>query len=399
MPRRQHTAPRVDEPVRPLHELMDELEQRDREAREAMEKLRAELADVIQHSREQHAAGPPPPAAPAPAIDEPPAEEPPPPPAIVAPAPPPAPQTAFDFAAPPAAATKTARRRAAPPPPEEPMPSTSKFGAQRLSPRAVEILGSVDIDGDLIVLTCGQIPRKLYEEIDAALHTIGATWKRHRRGHLVEDPESVRERLEAIVTTGTFLDAKKLYQAFYTPMPLARRAVSYAEIAPGQRLLEPSAGRGALADAILETCMAVRLTLVEAQPESAQHLRQRFTGAHQVIEGDFLTKLAETAALVATAPNPIGFDRVVMNPPFTAPGRPQADLDHVRFAFELLQPGGLLVAIMSNGVTFRGNRATQAFRDEVLRYGDVVERVPPGTFAESGTDVPTVIVKLRRPGR
>ena len=85
------------------------------------------------------------------------------------------------------------------------------------------------------------------------------------------------------------------------------------------------------------------------------------------------------------------FDRIIMNPPFEK----QADIDHVTKAFELLADGGILVAIMSNGVTFRNNKKTVAFRENILdKHAALIEDNPEGAFKSSGTMVNTIMVKL-----
>ena len=88
-------------------------------------------------------------------------------------------------------------------------------------------------------------------------------------------------------------------------------------------------------------------------------------------------------------PNPI-YDRVVMNPPFDK----QADIKHVMHALKFLKPDGLLVSVMSAGVTFRDNKLTVDFRALIRERGGDIEALPDGSFKESGTGVNTVIVTI-----
>lgn len=85
------------------------------------------------------------------------------------------------------------------------------------------------------------------------------------------------------------------------------------------------------------------------------------------------------------------FDRVVMNPPFS---RGQ-DVEHVRHALSLLAPGGLLVSVMSNGVTFRQDRRYADFRRD---FSPEITPLPEGSFKTSGTNVSTVVVRIRKAG-
>jgi hypothetical protein len=50
---------------------------------------------------------------------------------------------------------------------------------------------------------------------------------------------------------------------------------------------------------------------------------------------------------------------------------------------------------MSAGISFRENRKTKAFRDFVCKNG-YFEKLPDGIFKESGTNVSTVFVFLKK---
>ena len=68
----------------------------------------------------------------------------------------------------------------------------------------------------------------------------------------------------------------------------------------------------------------------------------------------------------------------------------------VTHAMRFLRPGGKLASIMSTGVEFREDRRTREFRELVRLHGGRIERLPSGTFRESGTDVETVLVVMTR---
>src|SRR5580658_4266541 len=55
---------------------------------------------------------------------------------------------------------------------------------RKLSQRALEVLGSMDIEGDLARITAGQLPRELYLEVNKALEALGGAWHRKRKGHV-----------------------------------------------------------------------------------------------------------------------------------------------------------------------------------------------------------------------
>jgi 16S rRNA G1207 methylase RsmC len=77
------------------------------------------------------------------------------------------------------------------------------------------------------------------------------------------------------------------------------------------------------------------------------------------------------------------FDRIVMNPPFGH----GSDFDHIKHAYQMLKPGGRLVAICTNGPR----------QHEEL--GDICStwvELPAGTFKEQGTNVNAAVVALDR---
>ena len=86
-------------------------------------------------------------------------------------------------------------------------------------------------------------------------------------------------------------------------------------------------------------------------------------------------------------------NRVVMNPPFTR----HQDIDHVRHAYDLLDAGGVLVAIMCESTFSRSDKKSVEFRDFLGSVYAQTIKLEPGAFRESGTDVVTRIVKIRKP--
>lgn len=188
---------------------------------------------------------------------------------------------------------------------------------------------------------------------------------------------------------GTSAAVAKNMGWFPTPEAVARRVISEAKVwtpetysgeYPKLRILEPSAGVGALAGPCVEAGHSV--TCVELHPERAFELKfqRRFA---RVLQSDFL----------AVSPAALGerFDRIVMNPPFDR----GLDVDHVSHALGFLAPGGILVAVMSASVEFRQNRRTSEFRERIARMGGHFSDLPPGSFAEVGTNVNTMLLTVR----
>jgi predicted RNA methylase len=169
---------------------------------------------------------------------------------------------------------------------------------------------------------------------------------------------------------------------FYpTPRPLAARMVKTAGLLSGRyedpKVLEPSAGSGNIAEEIRAAgveplCIEINWTLAEA-------LRKK---NFDTVCNDFM-EWGKEAGEGRT------FDVVLMNPPFEN----MQDIDHVYKAYSLLNPGGVIVAIMSAGTEYRSNKKTREFREWLSDIGSI-ERLPPGSFKESRTNVDAVYVVI-----
>lgn len=268
------------------------------------------------------------------------------------------------------------------------MPATKQIDQDVL-----DVLTSVEWDGEIARLTSGQLDRKLYVKVNDVLEALGGKWNRKLKGHVFEDAQ--HDALEAVILTGLYsspADAKQLFGVFETPPDLALALVSFARLddlrdkdgeSRDLRILEPSVGSGRLLDAL----NAIRDEYWDDVVVCVELQEERFWPdlEHRLIDelyfGDFLemdaAKLGE-------------FDVAIMNPPFAK----QADIAHVRHAFSLLKPGGQLAAIMSPGFTFRTDKKSRAFKDLVEEFGHW-HKNPPGSFKSEGTAVETVMVFLR----
>lgn len=165
---------------------------------------------------------------------------------------------------------------------------------------------------------------------------------------------------------------------FPTPRPVVDQMIMEADIEPGMKVLEPSAGAGHIADALREA--GADVDVVEFNSSLYELLEEK---GYDPVAMDFMEF------------NPgEEYDRIVMNPPFEK----GQDIDHVRHAFELLKPGGTLVAIMSEGPFFRSDRKSKEWREFLDEYG-YSEQLPEGTFKESDrqTGVNTRMVVLTKP--
>lgn len=163
---------------------------------------------------------------------------------------------------------------------------------------------------------------------------------------------------------------------FPTPKAIVDRMLEEADIQAGMSVLEPSAGKGDIADAI--RAAGVEPVTVESNHTLAEILTAK---GYEVSGSDFLEHAGK-------------YDRVIMNPPFEN----GMDIDHVRHAFDSLKPGGRVVAIMSEGSFGRSDKKATAFREWLDGIGGLSEKLDAGSFtgakAFRQTGVSTRIVTI-----
>lgn len=201
---------------------------------------------------------------------------------------------------------------------------------------------------------------------------------------IVADMDSAVEAMRDALRKGSAVQVVSAPQLFPTPNDIARQVVDLADIQPGHRVLEPSAGTGALLGAMggrmfgytPERQRIGELVAVEINASLAQRLETLFP-LTDVRCDDFLVLNGDLGS----------FDRIVMNPPF----QNGADIIHIEHAISHLNPGGRLVAVCANGP-----RQRKHFEQYARQWIDL----PAGSFKESGTMVNAAIVVIdAREGR
>lgn len=193
--------------------------------------------------------------------------------------------------------------------------------------------------------------------------------------------DAERQRAEAIRRQEDRLRFVDIAGFFPTPRPVIDKMLDLAGIRPGLRVLEPSAGKGDILDALRERGVT-DLCYCEPSPVLVDILRAK--GYDRPLYADFLECHGWT------------FDRVVMNPPFEK----GQDMDHIRHAYEeCLRDGGRLVAVMSDGPFYRQGKKAQEFRDWFLRVGGKCRELPegafegPGAFRQTGVKCRLVVIE------
>ena len=180
-----------------------------------------------------------------------------------------------------------------------------------------------------------------------------------------------RGRFDAIRDGGPTV-AVSAFNLFQTPESIAWKLAGM--IPTGGRVLEPSAGLGRILDAIERRANPTELVAVEIAPQCASVLYARETC--RLIQEDFLACDSERLGGL--------FDAVVMNPPF----KMGTDIKHIEHAFEMLKPGGLLVALCFDGVK----------QNEKLRpWAESWEVLPAGSFKAEGTMAGVCLLTKSKP--
>lgn len=160
-------------------------------------------------------------------------------------------------------------------------------------------------------------------------------------------------------------------QLFPTPPDIAERMVLMADIKPGMKVLEPSAGTGNIIRELVNEG-GCSITGVEINGRLCELLRETFR-FRQLVNENFLSCNGNLGV----------FDRVVMNPPFEK----AADIKHIEHALKFLKPGGVLVSLCANGP--RQN-------DKLKPLADEWEELPQGSFKGSGTMVNVALLKITK---
>jgi hypothetical protein len=186
------------------------------------------------------------------------------------------------------------------------------------------------------------------EELRCALRELLPHVGRRRE----DDPVAVAEQN---------LIGKPLAGFFPTPRPVIRQMLDAADITPGMTVLEPSAGKGDILDA-LHAHFDGQLTVAAIEMNHSLQAVLEAKG-HDVTFEDFLEHRHQ-------------YDRIVMNPPFE---RGQ-DIDHVMHAFDCLRTGGRLVSVMSEGPFFRSDKKAEGFRAWLDAVGGESEQLPEDAF-------------------
>jgi predicted RNA methylase len=239
------------------------------------------------------------------------------------------------------------------------------------------VLQRCTIEGKIVKLPPVQLDRKLYVDVANRLVLIGGKWKGHSTMGFVfpQDPTDLLNQ----IAYGEKRNLKKEYQFFATPDELANKLVKLANIKKGETILEPSAGQGAIINAVARLFQTSKVDCYELMDVNQSFLRKN-NNAH-LLGSDFLTSDVEKK-----------YDVIIANPPFAK----NLDVEHIRAMYERLSKKGRIVTVASKHWQMSDNRKEKEFRNWLEEIGAYVEEIPTGTFAESGTQIGACIIIINK---
>ena len=174
--------------------------------------------------------------------------------------------------------------------------------------------------------------------------------------------------------------------AFYpTPAATVEELLSDLTIKAGTRVLEPSAGIGAIVRPVLN--MGATVDAVEIHPDRAAALRGM---AHPALK-------VHCANFLKVTPAPV-YDLILMNPPFSG----THFMDHVKHAWDFLAPSGELRAILPASAEVGSTAKHERFRAWAAQHSPRGYRcrqwrdLPPESFASVGVRINTVVLTLQK---
>ncbi len=243
-----------------------------------------------------------------------------------------------------------------------------------------DVLKNCTVEGLVVKLPSVQLERKLYQEVAKSLELIGGKWKGGKVFGFVfnEDPTDLLNE----IATGEKRNLKKEFQFFATPNGLADYLVELANLGnkwtiPSFRILEPSAGQGAIIDALHRVNDRMNIYAIELMELNYNILKKKYSENKNVFikQGDFLEETGK-------------YNCIIANPPF----HKNSDISHIRHMYEVLEEGGRLVSVASKHWQISTNKKETEFRNWLDEVNAEIIEVEKGTFKESGTEISTVII-------
>lgn len=232
----------------------------------------------------------------------------------------------------------------------------------------LEFLQNVTTNGHECLLSLpGQMSRPDYHKVSQFIGKFGGYWDGKRKTHVFPyDHAQLNTFINQYSTTARFPD-RNPGAYFPTTRIVLEELLPYCATYPGMRILEPSAGQGAIADGIVEQEAEALLTLIELDDINCSILRNK---GYDPIQADFLTYTPLST-----------FNLIAMNPPFKG----REFVKHVQHAIPMLAQFGRLIAVVPQAWE-------QTELHDIIYQNGFSIPLPDRAFVESGTAVRTSLI-------
>lgn len=159
--------------------------------------------------------------------------------------------------------------------------------SRKVSADVLGVLQRSRLENGKVYLPNQALDRKLYTSTKDVLVAMGGKWTSGKTQAFVfaeADPASFEVAFTGLLETGSYTDPKDM-SFFPTPPELVAELIELTGLKPGMTVLEPSAGRGAIALKAADIVGLANVKCFELYPPNARALER--TG-FSVIEQDFL---------------------------------------------------------------------------------------------------------------
>ena len=237
----------------------------------------------------------------------------------------------------------------------------------------IDIIKQCSADGNILRLPKMELSREDYLAVKKAIEKYGGKWKGGKTFGFVFANRDAADVIDSMVNG--VADIKKDFQFFATPSDVADLMVAKLEIQPYEKILEPSAGNGALINAVLRLHSDITIDCYELNPLNRKVLEKM---ANVNVLGDDFTKRLDNEE----------YDVIIANPPFSK----NQDIIHLMKMWNNLRYGGRIACITSTHWMFANDAKNVEFREWILGKCVFQHKFPNGTFKESGTDIATILL-------
>lgn len=243
----------------------------------------------------------------------------------------------------------------------------------------IEILQNVTVDGLIVKLPAVELDRLQHDRITQRMNGIGGRWKGGKTEGFVfkNDPVPLLKQIQR----GQVIKINGQNQIIELSQEEVEKIILLAEIFEDDKVLVPTAGNGALIDAVHKIHPEMDVDYCELMPEN-QSMLKHIKNARLV--ADNILNYEPTSL----------YDIILANPPC----RGNQDIDHIRCMYKMLNPGGRIVSKASkHWEIFDYKEKEKNFKLWLLNHDAQVIDLSKSLFKKASTSIPACIIVLNKP--